>query len=186
MRGDRHGRSRAITVISEIKPFWAPVNRLLFVVTQAFSARSRLHKVPLLHFLRFCVVRRIPDNGPPQPRERLRHPLLIFEDHFTGLTDPYIETFVTALRTLIRLVWHSSYGYAGVRSVSVFTRQLKRVAYPGAHYYSAYPDATVRMIRSAFAVSGEHSVLRSAADRMDAVEFAAFYRAFLVRHREDL
>lgn len=186
MSGDRQGRSRAITVISEIKPFWAPINRLLFVVTQAFSARSRLHRVPLLHFLRFCVVRKIPYNGPSQPRERLRHPLLIFEDHFTGLTDPYIETFVIMLRPLLRLVWHSSYGYAGVKSVTVFTRQLKRVAYPGAHYYSAYPDATVRMIRSALAVSREQSRLRSAADSPDAGEFAVAYRAFLVCRQEDL
>ena len=186
MSGDRQGRSRAITVISEIKPFWAPINRLLFVITQALSSRSRLHKVPLLHFLRFCVVRKIPYNGPPQPRERLRHPLLIFEDHYTGLTDPYIETFVTVLRRLIGLVWHSSYGYAGVRSVTRFTRQLKRLAYPGAHYYSAYPDATVRMIRSALAVSREQSRLRSAADSPDAAEFAHAYRAFLIRRREDL
>jgi hypothetical protein len=185
MSGDRQGRSRAITVISEIKPFWAPINQLLFVITQALSSRSRLHKVPLLHFLRFCVVRKLPHNGP-QPRERLRHPLLILEDHYAGLTDPYIETFVIVLRPLLRLVWHSSYGYAGVKSVSVFTRQLKRLAYPGAHYYSAYPDATVRMIRSALAVSREQSRLRSAADSPDAAEFAHAYRAFLIRRQEDL
>ena len=185
MKGDRHGRSRAITVISEIKPFWAPINRLLFVVTQTFSRWSRLHKVSLIHFLRFCVVRKLPHNGP-QPRERLRHPLLILEDHYTGLPDPYIETFLIVLRPLLRLVWRSSYGYAGVKSVTVFTRQLKRLAYPGAHYYSAYPDATVRMIQSALAVSREQSRLRSAADSPDAAEFAAEYRAFLARRQEDL
>jgi hypothetical protein len=183
---DAADRPRGITVISEIRPFRYPFNRLTFALARLWPATMGIDKVSLLYFARWSVLRSIPYNGPPQVRERLRHPLLIFEDYYNGLTDPYIEAFARVLRLQILFTWGTSYGYTGTRSVVRFTRQIKKLLYPGSYDYSAYPTATVRMIKSALAVAREHRYLREAARTSSPEDFAVVYRGFLTRRQEDL
>jgi hypothetical protein len=183
---DVHGRAHAITIITQIRPLWAPLHRLGFAVARLFPPARGLRQLSLLHFARWSILRSIPYNGPPQVRDRLAHPLMIFDDQYNGLPDPYIEAFVYVLPRQLESTWRSSYGYVGTRSVATFTRQLKKLALPGAYFYSAYPDATVRMIQSAFAVEREHRFLEEAARTSTPQDFAVVYRGFLTRRQGDL
>lgn len=183
---DMHGRARAITVISQIRPLWTPFNRLNFAVTRLFPSLMGIRRLSMLYFARWSILRSIPYNGRPQVRDRLAHPLLIFEDHYNGLPEPYIEAFVRVLPRQMRSTWMSSYGYLGTRSVTTFTRQIEKLALPGTYYYSAYPEATVRMIQAAFAVEREHRFLVEAARTNSPRDFAVVYRGFLASRQEDL
>jgi len=183
---DMHGRAHAITILSQIKPLWTLFNRLNFAVTRLFPSVMGIRQLSMLYFARWSVLRSIPYNGQPQVRDRLTHPLLIFEDHYNGLPEPYIEAFVRVLPRQIWSTWTSSYGYVGTRSVTTFTRQIGKLTLPGAYFYSAYPEATVRMIQAAFAVEREHRFLVEAARTNSPRDFAVVYRGFLTRRQGDL
>nr|BFE71963.1 hypothetical protein GCM10020092_052640 [Actinoplanes digitatis] len=122
----------------------------------------------------------------PQVRERLGHPYLFWETAFSGATEPYIESFVYLIQKSIKRAWGTSFGFPGVRSVTKVREYIENLAYPAAHAYSAYPEASVRMVLSALRIQREQEFLVDAARTATAEEFAVVYRGFLERRQGDL
>jgi hypothetical protein len=124
------------------------------------------------------------EPGRPQARRRARH--LLWDSAFCVPMEPYIELFVYAIGRQIRLLWGSSQGFPGTGSTTELRRYIDEHSIPGAYWYAARPDASVRMVLSALAVAREHPFLAALAEDGSPEDFAVAYRGFLVRRQEDL
>lgn len=183
---DQHGRARMITVLTPLKPFGVLRSRLSFLATRLFPGLVHIGPLDSVYFTRWSLLRKIPYNGPPQVRDRLASPYLVWESDWTGVMEPYIEAFVYAVGPQINRTWATSYGFPGTGSVTALREYIEHLSHPGGYSYCAYPAASVRMVRSALAVEREHRFLEQAARTSSAADFAVVYRGFLRRRQEDL
>ncbi len=103
---NRHGRTRAMTVFTPIRPWYRPPGGTLWVRMVFWFARRSLRRpntiqeLSFIHFARWGILRRIPDHG--QPRERLRQPLLMFQSNYNGTFDQYIGMSPASVRRCTR------------------------------------------------------------------------------------
>jgi hypothetical protein len=179
-------RARTISMVTSLRP----VRRWLTNVNLAVASRvpSLMGVRPLrsLYAVRWSVVRAFPDNGPPQVRERLRDPLLLWETNYSGLFDPYVELFVHVIGRQIRMTWGSSAGFPPERSVAALTEYVRAGTLPAAYDYRAYPEASVRTVLAALDVAREQPYLLQAAATATPQEFRVVYDGFLARRQGDL
>jgi hypothetical protein len=178
--GNVHGHAVAITVFSTVKWWgrvWLPI---VFLLARVFPrSQARLARLSFIHFARWSLVRRIPFNGPPQPRTRLNHPHLYFESNFNGGWEEYIDAFSHILTRDMRTVWGSSYGFPDPLPTEPFKAYIRRNELEASHFWSAYPDATTTMVLAALELDPKLDALRREARGLDADGFATAWRAFL-------
>ncbi|HEX2074274.1 MAG TPA: hypothetical protein VHF92_10850 [Geodermatophilus sp.] len=186
LRPDTVGRAGMITVLTALRPFGALRLRVLFALTRRIPRLTGLGPLKSVYFTRWGVLTSLPYNGPPQVPEQLGHPLLLWETVYSAPAEPYVETFVHAVGSKVRRIWGTSYGFPGTRSVTGLARYIGELSVPGAHCWSAYPEATVRTVLSALDVAREHRYLEQAARTSTPEDFAVVYRGFLARRQGDL
>ncbi len=185
--GNVHGRATAITVMTPIRPFGIALLRTNFWLMQNIQPITKtLRDLELIHFARWAIVERLPYNGPPQEPERLRYRYLYFQSNFSGSWDDYIDAFSYLLPIRMHGVWGTSYGYPGAKPVGPFKEYIHRNEYVASHYYSAYPEATTRMIVSALELKQRFEELDRSVDGMTPEQFAASYRGFANDTQEHL
>jgi hypothetical protein len=177
---DVHGEAVALTVFSTVK-WWGRLELPLYFAYIRLRTRAlrNLRRLSFIQSARWSLVSRIPYNGPPQPRRRLRHPHLYFESNFNGGWEEYIDAFSYVLGTGMRFVWGSSYGFPGPLPSGPFKDYIRDNAMPASHYYSAYPDATATTVLAALEVTPRLAELRLHAPAMSPEEFAAAWQQFL-------
>ncbi len=172
------GQAIAITVFSTVKwwgRLWLP---LVFLYARLRpDAESTLGKLSFIHFARWSLVKRIPDNG--QPKVRLRYPHLYFESNFNGGWEEYIDAFSFILTRGMTLFWGSSYGFPKPLPTGPFKDYIRGNQYIASHYYSAYPDATTTMVLQALEVEAQLAPLRDGASGMSDEAFAAAWQRFV-------
>jgi hypothetical protein len=175
-----HGRAIAITVFSTVKPWgklWLPI---VFLGSRLWPrSQARLAELSFIHFARWTLVRRIPYNGPPQPRRRLRFAHLFFESNFNGGWEEYIDAFSYILTRDMRTVWGSSYGFPNPLPAAPFKAYIRRNELQANHYYSAYPEATTTMVLAGLELTDKLAALRRRAADMDPDAFATAWADFL-------
>jgi hypothetical protein len=187
---NRHGRARAMTVFSPVRPRYRPPGGVLwldlvFKVARVFPGRtSTIRELSFIHFARWIVIRRLPDHG--QPREDLRQPLLMFESNYNGTFDQYIDAFANILTRGMTAIWGTSYGFPGPQPVAPFKAYIRANEFVADHYYSAYPTATTTMIKSALALKRPLQAFTVRAATVSPVQFGDEYRAFLTARQDDL
>ncbi len=76
--------------------------------------------------------------------------------------------------------------FRDLRSVTALASYIGELSVPGAHCWSAHPEATVRTVLSALEVAKEHRWLARAARTTTPEEFSVLYRGFLARRESDL
>ena len=174
------GQAIAITVFSTIKwwgRLWLP---LLFIVTARFpKLTATLAKLSFIHFARWSLVKKLPYNGEPQVKQKLRYPHMYFESNFNGGWEEYIDAFSHILTRGMRAFWGSSYGFPKPLPTAPFKKYIQDNETEADHFYSAYPDATSTMIQRALTLDEQLAPLRRDVARMEPETFAAAYRAFL-------
>jgi hypothetical protein len=177
---DVHGKALAMTVLTPLRPGGTLFLRLLFGVLQRFPRLSLpLVRLSFIHFAHWNIVTRIPDNGPPQAKERLNHPYLLFESNFNGRWDDYIEAFAQDLTLQMKLIWGSSFGFPGPLPVRPFEDYVRRNAVTASYYWSAYPGAATTEILSALELKKRFTAFAERVKGMPAPEFKAAYEQFL-------
>lgn len=179
-------RTHTITTCTPIKPHLARLVRLMLFLAQTFPVVQGMAQFRAIHFTRWSVISRIPDNGQPQLREHLSRPLLLWETYYNGDMHQYIEAFSCVIPGQINRTWHTSYGFPGASPITPLTSYIDSVQFPPTYYYSAYPVGSVRMIDCALRLTDEHANLMALARASDPDEFAAAYDRFLERHQGDL
>lgn len=174
------GRAVALTVFSTVK-WWGRVELPLFFlfIRLGRGSLATLKRLSFIHAARWALVWRIPFNGPPQPRTKLRYPHLYFESNFNGGWEEYIDAFSYVLRPGMWGFWGSSFGYPGSVPASPFKSYIKENELEASHYYSAYPEATATMVLAALELGPKIAALRDRARDMTPEEFTVAWREFL-------
>jgi hypothetical protein len=178
--GNVHGRATAIAVMTPIKPGQTPLLKLNFwVMDNIPPVTQTLRDLELIHFARWSIIDEIPYNGPPQEPEELRYRYLFFQSNFNGSWDEYIDAFSYLLPIRMRGVWGTSFGFPGAKPVVPFKEYIQRNEYVTSHYYSAYPEATTRMITAALDLKERFDAFDQRIDGQSPEEFAAAFRDFV-------
>lgn len=172
----------AITVFSPLK-WWGPLwLKLAFLLTPLFrKVTGTLAALSFIHFARWSIVKRIPQNGPPQEPERLNYRYLFFESNFNGSWEQYIDAFSNILGPAMKAYWGSSYGFPGPVPVGPFKRYILRNEFAANHYHSAYPEASTTMIDASFELRAEFADFHRRARGLPPDRFEAEYREFLTK-----
>jgi hypothetical protein len=174
------GQAIAITVFSTIKWWGRVFLPVLFTVTRRVpSLTGTLRQLSFIHFARWALIQKIPYNGPPQRKDRLRYAHMYFESNFNGGWEEYIDAFSHILTRGMTAFWGCSYGFPTPLPTAPFKAYIQVNETEADHYYSAYPDATSTMIQRALELDAKLASLKRDAERVDPDEFAAAYRMFL-------
>ena len=171
------GRAHALTVISGVAPWWSLFLRLQFLVRPRLPKRWRekmakpLEDLSFIHFARWTLIRRLPAD-PAAPPEPLRADLLLFESNFNFDWESYIDAFSYVIPDRMKLIWQGSYGFPGPVPSTPFKEYIRANEYEAAHYYSAYPEASVTMILRALELGPKLDALVADSERLDPERFA--------------
>jgi hypothetical protein len=145
---DRHpercDRWTAMAIVSPIRAGWRRWLRGYFkaaphlvLLGRPTRPVGRLMHLSMIGFARWSLV------------EGLAAPYLLFETNFNGDSDHYLESFALVTPEGILVNWWGAYRFPGVRRVSRFVSFVNEVKLPIAYYYSGYPGASTKMIRTA-------------------------------------
>jgi len=182
-----HGQAIAITVFSTIKWWGKPFLPVLFAATKRVpKLTDTLVKLSFIHFARWSVIDQIPYNGPPQTKRKLRYPHMYFESNFNGGWEEYIDAFSHILTSGMAAFWGSSYGFPKALPVGPFKRYIQDNETEASHYYSAYPEATITMVKGALDVERKVAPLKRNAAKMEPDAFATAYERFLTEAQQAL
>ena len=181
--GGRHGRATAITVMTPVMPGLGPLLQFNFWVMKYVTPVTKLLRdLRFIHFARWSVVREFPYNGPPHEPEKVRYNYLFFQSNFNGSWDEYIDAFSYLMPIRMFGVWGTSFGYPGAKPVERFKAYIRKNEYPASHYYSAYPEATTRMILSSFELKDRLEAVDRDVDGATPERFAAAWEGFLTEN----
>jgi hypothetical protein len=174
------GQAISITVFSTVK-WWGnlflPV--LFFVTKHIPKLTTTLVQLSFIHFARWSLVKEIPYNGEPQPKQKLRYTHMYFESNFNGGWEEYIDAFSHILTAGMAAFWSSSFGFPKALPVSPFKEYITENETAASHYYSAYPQATITMITAALELDEKLAPLKRGAERMSPEAFQAAYAKLL-------
>lgn len=131
-----------------------------------------LVKLSFIHFAQWALIKELPGNDGMRS-ERLRPRYLLFLTNFNGGFDQYIDAFSHVIGLRIKLIWSGGPGFPGPEPAATFKEYIHRQEFPAAHFYSAYPDATVTQVTNALdAAERFDAFLAAKADEKDAFKFA--------------
>jgi hypothetical protein len=185
---DAGGRAFPITVLTPLKPGGSPWLRFNFFFARRVPLFTRqLRKLSFIHYARWTVLRRIPQNGPPQQPEHLNHEYLLFTSNFNGTWDQYIDAFSEVVPWRMRMIWSSSFGFPGPKPAEHLKDYVRRNAFFTDHYYAAYPDASTTLVLSALALRRNFErFTRSVPADVGSEAFRRAWHAFLTDVQGDL
>ena len=147
------GNTTSITLFTTLAPVGRFVMPALFAATRAIpKTLEAMDRLSFISYASWSVVRDIPYNGLPQATRRLRHAHLFFEVHFNGSWAQYID---------------SSVRFFKVHEVDTD------------HYFCAYPEATVTIVRSALALERRLDMFAHRAALLQPEAFDEAWDAFL-------
>lgn len=174
--GNVVGQTTSITLFTTQRPWGPLVMPPLFVITRAVpKALEAMDKLSFISFASWSLVREIPYNGVPQKTRRLRRAHLFFEVHFNGSWAQYIDSSVRVLTTGMKAFWASSETFPGPLPAAPFQRFFRDHEVDTSHYYCAYPDATVTIVRAALELEQRLDMF---AHRAGVIQEEAFDRAW--------
>ena len=173
-------QTTSITLFT-VQRWWGRfVMPVLFVLTRAFpQTLGPMDRLSFISFASWSLVRDLPPTGPEQQTRRLRRAHLFFEVHFNGSWAQYIDSSVRVLTTGMKSFWGSSETFPGPLPAGPFQRFFKVHEVDVGHYYCAYPDATVTIVRSALALEQRLDMFAHRAALLQESAFDEAWDAFL-------
>lgn len=183
------GDAIALTVLTTFKWWGRALVGLVFVFARLYPpVLEPLMRLRFIHFARWSTVRRLPYNGPPQPKRRLRYAHLYFETNFNGGWEEYIDAFSFVLAggpTRYGQLW-STYGFPDPLPTEPFKAFIHGNEFEASHFYSAYPESTTAMVLASLELEQELDRFRYISRGLDDNGFAAAWRTFLTRSQRCL
>jgi len=181
------GQAISITVFSTVKLWGRVFLPVLFAISKRVPKLTpTLVQLSFIHFARWSLVKQIPYNGEPQPKQKLHYTHMYFESNFNGGWEEYIDAFSHIMTSGMAAFWGSSYGFPKALPVGPFKEYIKDNETAASHYYSAYPEATITMIKAALDLDDKLAPLKRNAKRMDPEAFAAAYTKMLTDAQRSL
>lgn len=157
--------------------FFMPV---MFVSSRAVPKLLKaMDSLSFISFASWTLIRELPYNGEPQATRRLRYAHLFFEVHFNGSWAQYIDSSVRVLTTGMKSFWGSSHAFPGPLPAAPFQAFFRDHEVDTSHYYCAYPDTTVTIVRSALELEERLDAFAHRAAAIDEDAFEGAWDAFL-------
>ena len=173
--GNVDGNVRAITAVSQLRPRGPLAVRAYFWLGRRIPALGRkLRALSFIHAARWTVVERIP--GDPAP---LRSPMLLFESNFNGDWAQYIDAFAYVIPERMAGVWWTSWGWPGARPAGPFKAYIRGNEHEAAHFYAAYPGATVTEVLAALELRSHYERFAGEAAALAPAEFDRAWTGFV-------
>ncbi len=171
--GNAIGRMTGLTMLTPIRPQWLWFLRLGFLGAKFFPmAQKAILQFDFIHYVRWAIVDGLPG-------ERLRYRYLLFESNFDGPWQHYIDAFAYVVPKWIRLTWGRGPGFPGPPPAGPLKDWIAMNSLDGGHYYCAYPQATVTMVRSALALEERLDMFAHRAANLPEDRFDEAWEAFL-------
>lgn len=180
--GNTLGRLFCLTLFTPIRRQWRPILAGAFWLAKWLDfAQRHILQFNFIHFVRWTIVKDLPYLGPPQERDRLNYGYLFFESNFDGPWQHYIDAFAYCIPKDIRFVWGRGVAFPGPPPAEPLKRWIAMNSMDGGTYYAAYPEASTRMVKSAFQVRAAFQELMAGAGSLPPDQFKARYEQFLTR-----
>ena len=154
---DRAGCHGALTVFTAMPWWWRQWLRVNYRLFKAFAwmlrvdlskGRSPLRGLKALAFISFAQWG-VFGRSRPGGGEKLRRRYILFETNYTGDFEQYIQAFSYVLTPGVQAMWQGAYGVPHPKPLWPFLRYIYDHWTHAAHYYSAYPEGSVKTIRVA-------------------------------------
>lgn len=180
-------RISPITIVSPVRRWWAWWLRLTWPLARGNPLVTRpLLRLGFINFAHWSLFDRVPAAAGRRAERRLAQPYILFQSNFNGPADLYIDAFSLVVRGRLWLLWRGAYRYPGARPTERFRAFIDAHAVPTAHYWSAYPEASSRMVVSALELRDRIDGFARDAARLPPDEFASAYRRFLAEVQQHL
>jgi hypothetical protein len=140
------------------------------------GADSALARSGTTHFARWVIINRLMYTGPPQQRDTLRGPYLLFTSHYDGALDAYLDELCALLPAELDAIYRHCVGYPGVRDRQAFTAWLRRDQLDPTFYFSAYAQASLTQVLTALELRERLRAFALETQGLDAVALKEAYR----------
>jgi len=138
---------------------------------------SPLARMGTVHFGRWVVISRMPGAGRGFRRPAPPGASLLFSVSFDGDRDAFLADLCARLPREADRIWSHCVGYPGGSDPASFRAWLLAGAVEASYVIAAYPQATVDQVRDALALRDRVVGFATRAQRMDAAQAAAAFRA---------
>lgn len=142
---NRSGQAYSLTVLAPILPGHAD-DLAGHLDTLAGLHASPLARVPGTHFARWVVIDDVVYEGPPQKRDHLSAPRLLFTSNFDGELAPYLEGMRTGMGTDADAIWSHCAGYPGHEDDAAWAPWFDAHQIDSSLFFGAYGDRTVQQV----------------------------------------
>ncbi len=151
------GKAYAMSLVTPIKWYLVPINKLLFwlVGTPIFKSKLLgLLTLSLIHYARWIIIKdsEFPRLDPDQPREKLKYRYMMFLSNFNGSWTQYVDSFSAAIPDGLNLLWYRNVKWPHSVPQLPFHAYINANQILTNYYYSAYPMAAANDVKSAKAV----------------------------------
>lgn len=185
------GKAYAMNVVTPMRWYWRPVNKLVFWAVGNTPLRKTLKglkTLSLIHYARWVIVKpnQFPRLSESQPKENLKYSYMFFFSNFNGSWDQYVDSFHTSIPSGLDLVWLKSVAYPKSSPLNPFHKYITYNQIWTNHYYSAYPMAASNDVKSAKKVKSSLLELKVKASSMSPDEFQSAYNETILSLQHDL
>lgn len=181
-RGSRktYGRMTNLTLLTPIRRRFVPFQRaVIWFARWVPIVQRHTLQFDFIHYVRWAIVKELPYNGPPQERERLNYQYTLIESNFDGPYQEYSEALSYTIPKDIWLVWGGGFEPPVAPPTEPLKKWFAKNSMEGGTYYSAYPQASTRMVLGALATRDAFSPLVADSARLGPEEFKVRYERFL-------
>ena len=180
------GNANALTTLTPVgrRGFFLPW--LLHLVQRTGITLPPLQQLSFINFAHWSIVRRFPNDGPPQGPDPKRSRQMLFESNFNGTWDQYFDAFAQVMTFNFKLFWGSSPKFPGPMPTGPFRDWIRAHNTDANHYYCAYPDGTATTIRSSLALQRELALFAQTTSHMDPAQFQRAFETFVTQVQRDL
>lgn len=138
------GRATALTVLTPLPRLWAGLLAAILHLRRRLGPDRGLQRLSFIHFAHWSVIRSFPGQ-----QRRSKYAYLLFRSDFNGAWGKYIDAFSVAIPSRMALIWGWSFGFPGALPPRPFREYIARNDLDVAHYWSAYPGASVTEVAAA-------------------------------------
>lgn len=150
MRHPRHNRSGQAYSLTALTPIVPERLNALAAHLDALPGRdaSPLARVPGTHFARWVVLDDVVYEGPPQKRNHLSVPRLLFTSNFDGELAPYLEGLRTGIGAEADGIWGHCVGYPGHEDAAGWASWFEAHQVDSSLFFGAYGELTVEQVHA--------------------------------------
>lgn len=148
------GKAYAMNLITPIKRFLIPWNKLVFwaIGTPLFRSKLKgLLTLSMIHYARWVILRAedFPRLHHSQPGESLEYGYMFFFSNFNGTWEQYVDSFSAAIPSGLNMLWFKNVGWPTAVPEQPFHRYVLHNQTTTDYYYNAYPMAASNDVKSA-------------------------------------